>query len=48
MEFNDKELRDVTTTLAKAASAYAALQKRLDPTNNELSVAKKEYTYGPE
>ena len=40
LEFNDKELRDVRTSLAKAASAYAALRKRLDESNNELSVAK--------
>ena len=29
-EFNDKELRDVKSSLANAASAYAAPQKRLD------------------
>ena len=39
LEFNDEELRDIKSSIAKAASAYAALQQRLDATNNELSVA---------
>ena len=30
LEFNDKELRDVKSSLATAASAYASLQKKLD------------------
>ena len=34
LEFNDKELRDVKSSLANAASAYASLQKKLDATNN--------------
>ena len=40
LEFNDKELRDVKSSLATAASAYASLQKKLDATNNELNAAK--------
>ena len=40
LEFNDKELRDVKSSLANAVSAYTSLQKKLDATNNELNVAK--------
>ena len=40
LEFKDKELRDVKSSLAIAASSYASLQKKLDATNNELNVAK--------
>ena len=40
MEFNDKELRDIKSSLAEAVSASGALQKRLHATNNELSIAK--------
>ena len=40
LEFNDKELRDVKSSLATAASAYASLQKKLDATNNELNATK--------
>ena len=40
LEFNDKELRDVKSSLAIAASSYASLQKKLDTTDNELNVAK--------
>lgn len=40
LEFNDKELRDVKSSLANTASAYAALQKKLD-TTNELNVTQK-------
>jgi len=38
--FNDKELRDVRSSLATATSANASLQNKLDTTNNELNVAK--------
>ena len=31
---------DVKSTLANAASAHAALQKKLDATNNELNTSK--------
>ena len=40
LEFNDKELRDIKSSLATAASAYASLQKKLDATTNELNVTK--------
>jgi len=33
LEFNDKELRDVKSSLATAASAYASLQRKLDLCN---------------
>jgi len=40
LEVNDKELRDVKSSLATAASAYASQQKKLDPTTNKLNVTK--------
>ena len=40
LEFNNKELRDVKSSLATAASAYTSLRKKLDATNNKLTAAK--------
>ena len=42
LEFRNKEIRagSVKSTLANAASAHAALQKKLDAPNNELNAAK--------